>query len=101
MCGDWNRAFRQDFKEPEPLPAEKAMRVSECDLEPSEGFKTWKNVFLHGRLIGMVRVRMGGWCECKIRPEDDALHCGIATTLNSRDSQYSLAVLTLRELVGV
>lgn len=100
MCGDWNRAFRNDYKEPAPLSADKVALVSECSLEPCEGLQTWKNVFLRGRLLGMVRVRLGGSSECKIQPEDDALYCGDAATLNRRDNRYSLAVLTLRELTG-
>ena len=74
MCSDWNRAFRNDFKEPAPLLTEQAALVSECSLEPREGFMTWKNVFLRGNLLGMVRVRLGGCSECKIRAEDDALY---------------------------
>lgn len=101
MGCDWNRAFRGDFKEPSPLSAEAAGRVSECSLEQRDGFKTWKNVLLQGRLLGMVRVRLGGYCECKIRPDDEALYCGDATTLNSNDNRYSLAVLRLRELAGI
>lgn len=36
MGRDWNRAFRNDFKEPSPLEPEHSARVAECRLEPCE-----------------------------------------------------------------
>jgi len=101
MGCDWNRAFCGDFKDPPALPAEDAVRVAACELVPCEGYKTWKNVVLNGRVLGMVRVRLGGWSECKRFDGDDAVYCGDAAKLNQKDDRYSLAVLTLRELTGV
>lgn len=101
MGRDWNRAFRNDFKEPAPLEPEDTARVAECRLESCEEYRTWKRVVLNGRILGMVRVRLGGWSECKRFDGDDPVYCGDATKLNQRDDRYSLAVLTLRELAGV
>lgn len=100
MGCDWNRAFRNDFKEPDPLPKEDAARVSECALEPCEGYQTWKSVVLNGCVLGMVRVRIGGWSEYRASMTDEVLYGGDASKLNHKDNRYSLAVLALRELVG-
>jgi hypothetical protein len=98
---DWSRAFRNDYTEPDPLPEHMSKRVSECSIEPIPGKKTWKNVFLDGELLGMVRVQISGWSECRpVGGGIGPIYCGKAEKLNSRDSCYSLSVLKLREIAG-
>jgi len=95
---DWNRAFRNDWVDPEKLSEEKQQIISICEIRPSEGLKTWKDVFVGGTFIGMVRVKLCGCSECKENRESETVYCGEATKLNSADSIYSLAVLRLIEI---
>lgn len=99
---DWNRAFRNDFVEPERLSDDKHALVNECVIRPSlENLKTWKDVFLNGTRIGMIRVRLCGVSEFKLSASSASVYCGDAAHLNSYDNIYSLAVLALREHLDV
>lgn len=101
MRGDWDRALRNDYTEPKELPDSAACLVAECEIVPRDDYKTWRDVYIRGRRIGMVRVKIGGWSECRRGPDYEAVYCGDAATLNAKDNRYSLAVLRLREIVGV
>lgn len=92
---DWNRAFRNDYKEPEPLPPELAAIVAECDVVSLNGFKTWKLASHRGRIIGLVRVTICGISECKEGVRAPAIYCGDAHDLSPSDSIYARSLIHL------
>ena len=100
MRGDWNRAFRNDHTEPAQLPEREALRVAECTVTPRDDLRTWRDVYIGDRRIGMVRVRVGGASECKIELWQEAVYCGDAASLSSKDDRYALAILRLRDMAG-
>lgn len=98
---NWNRAFRNDYQEALPLNDFDARRVSECQVIPRVDLKTWYDVFLDGVRIGMVRVKLGGYSECKKEKYEESIYCGDASNLNRKDNRFALAILRLREITSV
>lgn len=74
--------------------------IDSCEIRPMDELKTWRSVYLNEHLLGLVRVRLGGWSECCRTREDipKRIYCGDATTLNRKDSIYSLAILGLQKI---
>lgn len=96
---NWNRAFRNDWVEPEKLSDEKQRIISKCELRPSDGLKTWKDVFVAGEFKGMIRVKLCGHSEYRKNRDSEVVYCGEASRLNSTDSIYSLALLGLMDVL--
>lgn len=98
---DWNRAFRNDHTEPKELSEEVRVFIEECRIVKSPGLKTWRDVYIADQFVGMIRVKLCGFSEYKLKKSDEPTYCGDAARLNQKDSIYSLAVLGLRDAAGV
>ena len=97
--GDWNRAFRNDYTEPKPLREDETQSVLECTISPTAGRKTWNDVYLKERFLGMVRTKFCGTQEYKIKPKDAPRYCG--ETGNHLDPLHAKAIIALRNAIKI
>ena len=89
----WGRAFRNDFVEPPRISDQDLERVNACQLQASEGLKTWKDVYYEGKFVGMVRMRIGGSFDYRLDRGPETYYGGEIG--NSRDPQFSIGLLRL------
>jgi hypothetical protein len=93
----WGNAFRGDYTEPPKLSEDKLILVSRCETSKSEGLKTWQDVFIKNKFIGMVRVKISGECTYRTQRESAELYAGEYGSMNSNDPKYALPILVLLE----
>jgi hypothetical protein len=88
---------RQDYREPEPMTAERRDIVAECDVSLVADRKTWWSVHLAGVLVGYVSTRAAGQVY-RTPNMDDWMFA--ASDWNRSDPQHAHAILALLDSAG-
>lgn len=97
MRGNHRIWGRQDYREPEPIPADQREVVAHCDVSLVTDRKTWWSVHLAGLLVGYVSTRAGGQVYRTPEMGDWMFAAG---DWSRSDPQHGHAILALLENVN-
>lgn len=94
VASNWGRAFRQDYKEPEPMSGSDLQKVKSVKLVKNPERRTWWMVYdRKGNYLGQVRTTVGGYQEYMVGDSKDKKIGGMYRT--DRDPDHAYAILAL------